>query len=67
MERYRLSQSSTADLTNASLTLTTSHNSLNTAQFNFLKSLSTIRSLGAFEEESTIINMALASKSAPVR
>ncbi|MDR0636060.1 MAG: TolC family protein [Treponema sp.] len=67
MERYKLSQSSTADLTNASLTLTTSYNALNNAQFNFLKSLSAIRSLGAFEEESVIIDMALASKSASVR
>ncbi|MDR1326592.1 MAG: TolC family protein [Treponema sp.] len=67
MERYKLSQSSTADLTNASLTLTTSHNALNNAQFTFLKSLSAIRSLGAFEEESVIIDMALASKGATVR
>ena len=67
MERYKLSQSSTADLTNASLTLTTSYNALNNAQFNFLKSLSAIRSLGAFEEESVIIDMALASKSHSVR
>lgn len=67
MERYKLSQSSTADLTNASLTLTTSYNALNNAQFNFLKSLSAIRSLGAFEEESVIIDMALASKSDSVR
>ncbi|MDR2537366.1 MAG: TolC family protein [Treponema sp.] len=62
MERYKLSQSSIADLTGASLTLTTSHNALNNAQFTFLKSLSAIRSLGAFEEESVIIDMALASK-----
>ncbi|MDR1398348.1 MAG: TolC family protein [Treponema sp.] len=67
MERYKLSQSSTADLTNASLTLTTSHNALNNAQFNFLKSLSAIRTLGAFEEESVIIDMALRSKGAAVR
>ncbi|MDR2418487.1 MAG: TolC family protein [Treponema sp.] len=67
MERYKLSQSSTADLTNASLTLTTSHNALNNAQFEFLKSLSAIRSLGAFEEEGVIIDMVLASKNAAVR
>jgi outer membrane protein len=67
MERYKLSQSSTADLTSASLLLTNSYNSLNNAQFSFLNGLSSIRSLGAFEQESVIIEMVLASKRDVVR
>jgi outer membrane protein len=57
MERYRLSQSSIADLSDAGLALNTAYNALNTARFAFLTSLSAIRSLGAFDDEQVIIEL----------
>jgi len=59
MERYMLSQSSISDLGNASRSLANSRNSLNTANYNFLQSLSTLRSYCALDDEQRLIQVLL--------
>jgi outer membrane protein len=51
MELYRLSQNSVSELSEASVLLSSSRSTLIRAQFGFLQALSTLRSLGAFENE----------------
>jgi outer membrane protein TolC len=51
MELYRLSQNSVSELSDASALLSSSRSTLIRAQFGFLQALSTLRSLGAFENE----------------
>ena len=57
MERYRLSQSSVSDLTEATSLFINSQNNLNRASYSFLQSLSKLRSLCAFEDESELIKI----------
>jgi len=57
MERYRLSLSSVTDLNEASTLLINSRNSLITASYGFLQSLSKLRSLGTFMDEERLITL----------
>ena len=57
MERYRLSQSSMSELTDASSLLITSRNNLIRAQYGFLQSLSRLRFLGAIDDEEKLVKM----------
>jgi len=57
MERYRLSQSSVSDLTEATSLFINSQNNLNRASYSFLQSLSKLRSLCAFEDENELIKI----------
>jgi len=57
MERYRLSQSSVSDLTEATSLFINSQNNLNRASYSFLQSLSRLRSLCAFEDESDLLSL----------
>jgi outer membrane protein TolC len=59
MERYRLSQSSIADLNDATSLLINSRNNLIKARYGFLQSLSKLRSLGAFTDEEKLIEILL--------
>jgi outer membrane protein TolC len=56
-ELYRLSQNSVSDLADASALVSSNRNQLIRAQYSFLSSLSTIRSLGAFETDQQVINL----------
>ena len=60
-ERYRLSQSSVSDLGDASSLLITSRNNLIKANFGFLQSLSTLRSLGVIDDEQKLVNILMGS------
>ena len=57
MERYRLSQSSIADLGEASTLLINSRNSHIKAQYGFLQGLSKLRSLGAIDDEQRLVRI----------
>jgi outer membrane protein TolC len=57
MERYRLSQASVSDVTEASSLLITSRNNLIRARYGFLQSLSRLRSLGAIDDEEKLIRI----------
>jgi outer membrane protein TolC len=57
MELYRLSQSSIADLNEASTMLINSRNNLTNARYGFLQSLSKLRSIGAFIDEEKLIKI----------
>ena len=57
LERYRLQQSSVSDLQEASTMLINSRNNHTRALYGFLQSLSRLRSLGAIDEEETLINI----------
>ncbi|MDR0444420.1 MAG: TolC family protein [Treponema sp.] len=57
MERYRLSQSSVSDAGDASSLLITNRNNFIKARYGFLQSLSKLRSLGAFDDESILIEL----------
>jgi len=57
MERYRLSQSSVSDLTEATSLFINSQNNLNRASYSFLQSLSRLRSLCAFEDEAELLGI----------
>jgi outer membrane protein TolC len=59
MERFRLSQSSVSDLSEASSLLINSRNSHIRASYGFLQSLSRLRSLGAIDDEEKLINILL--------
>ena len=56
-ERYRLLQSSVADLTDASTMLINSRNSHIRAQYGFLQSLSRLRYLGAIDDEARLVKI----------
>lgn len=58
-ERYRLSQSSVTELNSASTSLINSQNSLNSASFAFLQSLSRLRSLCALDDEQRLLEILL--------
>jgi len=57
MERYRLSQSSISELTDASTLFISSRNSQISGSYGFLRSLSRLRSLTALDDENTLIQM----------
>jgi len=57
MERYRLSQSSVADLNDATSLFITARNSLNRATYSFLQGISQIRSLCAMDDERRLLNI----------
>jgi outer membrane protein TolC len=57
LERYRLQQSTVSDLQEASTMLINSRNNHTKALYGFLQSLSRLRSLGAIDEEETLINI----------
>ena len=57
MERYRLSQSSVSELTDASTLYITARNSQIRASYSFLQSLSRLRSLCALDDEDRLIEM----------
>jgi len=57
MERYRLSQSSISELTDAAALFISSRNSQISGSYGFLRSLSKLRSLTALDDESKIIQM----------
>jgi len=57
LERYRLQQSSVSDLQEASTMLINNRNNHTRALYGFLQSLSRLRSLGAIDEEETLINI----------
>jgi len=59
MERYMLSQSSVSDLGTASRSLMSSQNNLNSANYSFLQSLSTLRSYCALDDEQRLIQVLL--------
>jgi outer membrane protein len=59
MERYRLSQSSISDLTDASSLYINSRNSQISGTYSFLRSLSRLRSLTALEDEKKLLDMLL--------
>jgi outer membrane protein len=59
LERYRLSQSSISELTDASTLYTNSRNSQISGSYGFLRSLSRLRSLTALEDEKKLIEMLL--------
>ena len=55
MERYRLSQSSVSELSDASVLASSSRGQFIKARYGFLRSLSTLRSLGAIEDEEKLM------------
>ncbi|MCL2244147.1 MAG: TolC family protein [Treponema sp.] len=57
MERYRLSQSSVSDLSEATSLFINSRNSQTKASYSFLQSLSRLRSLGAFDDEAELLKI----------
>jgi outer membrane protein TolC len=57
MERYRLSQSSVSDLSDASALASSSRVQLIRAQYGFLQSLSKLRSLGAIDDEEKLMKV----------
>jgi len=57
MERYRLSQSSVSDLSEASSLLISSRNSHIKARYGFLQSLSKLRSICALDDEGKLMNL----------
>jgi len=57
MERYRLSQSSISELTDAAALFISSRNSQISGSYGFLRSLSKLRSLTALDDENTLIKM----------
>jgi len=57
MERYRLSQSSVADLNEASTLLINSRNNLIKSRYGFLQCLSKLRSLGVFTDEEKLVGI----------
>jgi len=59
MERYRLSQSSVSDLSDASSLFINSRNNHIRAAYGFLQSLSRLRSLCALDDEEKLINVLL--------
>jgi outer membrane protein len=59
LERYRLSQSSVSDLTDASTLFINSRNSQISGAYSFLRSLSRLRSLTALEDEKKLLEMLL--------
>jgi outer membrane protein TolC len=59
MERYRLSQSSVSDLSDASSLYINSRNSYIRASYGFLQSLSRLRSMGAVDNEEKLIKLLL--------
>jgi len=59
LERYRLSQSSVSDLTDASALYINSRNTQISGSYSFLKSLSRLRSLTALEDEKKLLEMLL--------
>jgi len=59
MERYRLSQSSVSDMSEATSLFLTSRNNYNKAAYGFLQSLSKLRSLCAIEDEENLFSLLL--------
>ncbi|MCL2230442.1 MAG: TolC family protein [Treponema sp.] len=57
MERYRLGLSSVSDLNNASSSLMNSRNNLNRSSYSFLRSLSSLRSLCAIDNEEELLSV----------
>lgn len=57
MERYRLSQSSVSELSDASVLVSSNRSQLIKARYGFLRSLSTLRSLGAIGDEDRLMNI----------
>jgi outer membrane protein len=57
MERYRLSQSSVSELSDASVLASSSQSQLIKARYGFLRSLSSLRSLGAVDDEEKLMNL----------
>ncbi|MDR0585342.1 MAG: TolC family protein [Treponema sp.] len=57
MERYRLSQSSVSELSDASALVSSSRSQFIKARYGFLQGLSTLRSLGAFEDEEKLMQI----------
>jgi outer membrane protein TolC len=57
MELYRLSQGSVPELSDASALASSSRSQFIKTQYGFLRSLSTLRSLGAFEDEEKLIRI----------
>jgi outer membrane protein TolC len=57
MERYRLSQSSVSDLSDASALASSSRAQLIRAQYGFLQSLSKLRSMGAVDDEERLMKI----------
>ena len=57
MERYRLSQSSVPELSDASVLAGSSRSQLIKARYGFLRSLSSLRSLGAIDDEEKLMNL----------
>ena len=61
MERYRLSQGSVSDLSDATSLFISSRNNLNRASYSFLQSLSRLRSLCAIDDEEQLIKILLSN------
>jgi outer membrane protein TolC len=59
MERYRLSQSSVSDVSDASVLASSSRAQFIRSQYGFLQSLSKLRSLGAMDDEERLIKSLL--------
>ena len=59
MERYRLSQSSVSDVSDASVLASSSRAQFIRSQYGFLQSLSKLRSLGAIDDEDKLIAILL--------
>jgi hypothetical protein len=59
MERYRLSQSSVSDMSEATSLFLTSRNNYTKATYGFLQSLSKLRSLCAIEDEEKLFSLLL--------
>ena len=59
MERYRLSQSSVSELSDASALVSSSRVQLIKSEYGFLQSLSKLRSLGAIEDEEKLLEILL--------
>jgi outer membrane protein TolC len=57
MERYRLSQSSVSELSDASALVSASRGRFIKARYGFLRSLSALRSLGAFGDEEKLLHI----------
>jgi outer membrane protein TolC len=59
MERYRLSQSSVSDVSDASVLASSSRAQFIRSQYGFLQSLSKLRSLGAIDDEEKLLRILL--------
>jgi outer membrane protein TolC len=57
MEQYRLSRSSVSELSDASALASSSRGQFIKARYGFLRSLSTVRSLGAFDDEEQLMRL----------